>query len=115
MRIRLHEGMKIAKKVLALVEKKLDKEVAKNCRVEGYANGRENGLSIFYYDGRGKRVCFAENRNSDSIVCYWGDYMDFNISSNILNEKAYKNGQKEYFAPDEFEKAANCIVNFFKG
>ena len=115
--IRFKENFVVAKKVLAQVNKKIGKEVAKNCTVEAYANGREQGFSIVQdsVPQKGKwepqRVCFSENRNSDDIVVYAGKTNGFDISSNIPGEEIYK--QRVFFGPKEIDKTAQFIVDFF--
>lgn len=116
MAIKFHTNMIVAKKVLDAVNKKMSKDVAKDCNVEAYANGREQGYSIvglFFNGDKGvkcKRVCFSENRNSDMIVVYHGENHDFDVSSNIPNGDTYHN--RKFFEPGNYDGAANFIVGF---
>jgi hypothetical protein len=66
-----------------------------------YLNGRENGLRIHVYNGDWKNTrsfVIAENRNSDSMVLYSGQFEDFDYAA-IPNEAVYKNAQ--YFASEK--------------
>jgi formylmethanofuran dehydrogenase subunit B len=40
--------------------------------VKPYENGRENGYTVTA--ATGNAATFSENRNSDDIVVYWGDF-----------------------------------------
>jgi hypothetical protein len=57
--------------------------------VEPYVNGREVGWCISMLMAR--RVAFSENRNSDSIVVYSGDVVDFSMQGNVPDENVYRN------------------------
>ena len=118
MSIRFKSNFVVAKKVLAQVNKKISKDVAKDCSIEVYANGEEQGYCIFSTHIRKNtkeiysplRVSFSEYRNSDDIVIYAGNSYDFKPSGNIPNENVYRQGK--FFRYGDNENAAQFIVNF---
>ena len=57
--------------------------------VEPYVNGREQGFSISITTD--KKVAFSECRNSDSIVVYFGKFVNFSMQGNTPDEKTYQN------------------------
>ena len=57
-----------------------------------------------------KAVSFAENRNSDDIVIYFGTRDDFNVVGNF-NEKVYS--EKKFFGYEQYNQAAKFIAEFF--
>jgi hypothetical protein len=67
-----------------------------DCLVESYQNGREQGLMLWnstevpYLNTTGwlKAIYIAQERRSDSIVVYVGEY-----SMQSISENAYKNGK----------------------
>ena len=117
MSIRINNNLKVAQKVLAQVNKKMEKHVSETCCVEAYANGREQGISIAQFGQlvpKGlslRKVSFSENRNSDDIVIYFGDDRKFNLSGNVPNDEIYH--QAKYFRYDKVDEAAQFIVDFF--
>ena len=118
MSIRLHDGLKVAKKVLDNLNKIMPKKMQKECSVEAYSNCREQGYNIKYWKDISEtkpnfitlEVSFAENRNSDNIVVYAG--RNFSLQGNIPSEEAYTN--QKLFEPDEYDKAAEFILNYFQ-
>jgi len=105
MSIKFHDNFIIAKKVLNAVNKLMPKELQKDCIVEAYANGREQGYNIlciiaFPY----LQVSFSGNRNSDDIVVYSGK--NFDLYGNIAGNDENRN----FFKPNEFENAAKFII-----
>ena len=117
MSIRFKDNFKVAKKVLASVNKKMEKHVAETCCVESYANGREQGYSIVQFGilvPKGlslRKVSFSENRNSDDIVIYSGKDSQFSMQGNVANEEIYQ--ARKYFRYDKVDEAAQFIVDFF--
>ena len=115
--IKFTHNLIIAKKVLAKVNRTMEKDVAETCCVEAYSNGREQGYSIGQFSTiipQGisfKRVSFSENRNSDDIVIYFGKADQFDMSGNIANEEIYH--KAKYFRYDKINEAAQFIVEFF--
>lgn len=79
--------------------------------VEPYVNGREVGWCISMFMTR--RVAFSENRNSDSIVVYRGDVVDFSMQGNVPNEKVYRNSAM--FDHDGYLAAAKFILLHLEG
>jgi hypothetical protein len=67
-RIRVNDGIILARKVLREVERGLSREDAARWEVVNYANGREQGLALLDFP---EVIFFAEARSSDHIlVCH---------------------------------------------
>lgn len=96
--------------VLALVIHRMGDDTEKYLGVEAYVNCREQGFSIKNYFKGDKQVSFAENRNSDDIVVYFGDRIDFSMQGNVPSEKAY--GNRRYFACHNVKEAAEVIYDY---
>ena len=117
MSIRFNANFKVAKRVLNRINKKIEDNVAETCCVEAYANGREQGYSIFQFvllvpKGLAiKRVSFSEKRNSDEIVIYAGQDSEFSLQGNVPGDKAYQ--ERKYFRYDKVDEAAQFVVDFF--
>ena len=111
MSIKFKQNFVVAKKVLAQINKLISKEVAKECCVEAYANGREQGYSICYFANPILKVSFSENRNSDDIVVYAGKDSEFSMQGNVPGDEPYKNAK--YFRYDRIDEAAQFIIDFF--
>jgi len=116
--IQFNSNFKVAKKVLAVVNKKMEQHVANDCSVEAYCNGREQGYCISQFctqltfpSLRIRKVSFSENRNNDDIVVYFGESHKFAMGGNIPSEKVYHNAK--YFRYDKIDEAAQFIVDFF--
>jgi hypothetical protein len=127
MKIDANNKMVLANKVLARIRKIiahvkaekiffLDKN-KKECSyypqpwVEAYSNCREQGLCLrdMYFT-----AAWSENRNSDAIVVYIGDYHDFDMGGNIPNDNIYDT--RKLFSPNDgsyLDDAAHYIVNCF--
>ena len=79
--------------------------------IEAYVNGREHGFMV--YDRREylrtfRKTAFSENRNSDSIVVYFGVGTDFSMQGNVPNDECYRN--RVFFDPDAYAAAAKAIA-----
>lgn len=117
MSIRFQSNFMIAKKVLAQINKKMEKHVSETCSIEAYANGREQGYSIVQFASlvpKGlsmRKVSFSENRNSDDIVVYAGKDSEFNMQGNVPGESVWQN--RKFFRYDKVEEAAQFVVDFF--
>jgi hypothetical protein len=117
MSIRFQNNFIIAKKVLAQINRKMEKHVAETCSVEAYANGREQGYSIVQFAQlvpKGlvmRKVSFSENRNSDDIVVYAGKDSEFSMQGNVPGDKPYK--ERKFFRYDKAEEAAQFIIAYF--
>jgi hypothetical protein len=123
MSIRFNSNFVVAQKVLAAVNKTMPKAMQKDCVVEAYCNGREQGLSIWFFNHnsdrsqkvqtitRPKRVCFSENRNSDDIIVYAGDAYNFSMQGNVPGDEEYK--ERKYFRYDQVSDAAKYIIDTF--
>jgi hypothetical protein len=73
-----------------------------------YENGRETG---FYVTCNGRSVAFSEYRNTDQIVIYHGDAVDFTgLTDMRISDKIYDN--KFFVGYGEFKRAANLIANW---
>ncbi len=80
---------------------------------ENYINGRERGYSlqaniIGISDVR--KVSFSEYRNTDQIVIYFGESMEFENGTNVPHEHIYRNAK--FLAPDQIEEAAAFIFGW---
>jgi hypothetical protein len=105
--------MQPAQDVLTHVEKLSGKRNA--FHLEAYANGREQGYAIANFDStlpKYPRVAFAEYRNSDQIVVYFGTYHDFDMQGNTPSDKVYHDAR--FFAHDDARGAAKFIVKYLK-
>jgi len=121
MSIAWNKNLVVAKNVLILVNKYMSKELQKDCTVEAYSNGREQGYSIICWSSENVvkmlRVCFSEYRNSDDIVVYCGKHSDFSMAGNVPNDEVYAN--KKFFKISKLDKvkqahdAAMFIISFF--
>jgi hypothetical protein len=85
-------------------------ELLKNCLIEPYLNGREQGYSLYH---NSKRIAWSECRNSDSFVVYYGNSHDFDMGGNVPSDEVYKN--KKFFCPDEYCEVAQYIAKTLKG
>lgn len=102
----LHDSLVVANKILTLLMADQITE-AINARIECYANGREHGYAITYTDKIKpivQGIIFAQDRGSDQIVVYSGDF-----SFGVLNEYMYKN--KKLFMPDTEELVKDYIIS----
>lgn len=81
-----------------------------------YINGRERGYSLREYvhtnsfDNSRRVVSFAENRNSDNIVVYFGNVEDFDINTNIPIDVVYRRAR--YFGVGRADLAAEFIYDY---
>ena len=101
-----------ARKVLAEV-----KRLAKSSKddsiigIEVYANCREQGFALASCDDR--KVAFAENRNSDDIVVYFGSRKDFDFNTNIPSDAVW--AKRKFYRYDKPHSAAAFIVGYLEG
>ena len=73
---------------------KADKSLA-DADVSKFENGREQGWNVRIDD---RVVSFANNRNSDDTVVYFGTESDFDDETHCLTEEAYDSkDHKKYF------------------
>jgi hypothetical protein len=72
-----------------------------DCWVDCYQNGREQGF-LLWGNGGTKGIYFAQNRCSDLIAVYIGDYSNQGVSEN-----AFKN-RKDFLTCDD---AVNYILD----
>lgn len=114
-KIEVHYSLKVAMKVVRELEKILPKEIAKECTIESWSNGREQGLCV-EYSGAGstdnwKSVVIAQQRCSDEILVVCGRYTDFDVQTNHPNDEIWKN--KVHFNYKGEKSAAKYILDFF--
>lgn len=105
--IEFHAGLEVAREIINRLTDDLKMmTLEKNYTISNYVNGREVGHSINWFDFKEKKdysISFAENRNTDNIIVYYGT-MDDNFS---ITEDAYAN--KKYFEADAFDEAVQYI------
>lgn len=101
-----------ALKVLRLVKKGVAKLDLPEADVQTYHNGRENGFAIWNILAFADRVrdvvvTFAEYRNSDDIVIYYGDMQDAGeeVRDEVWASRTYSKSEEE---------AAQNIIQYFK-
>ena len=102
----LEHATQVLNKIFAIVGREEDEVY-----VQAWANGREQGYYISYYCGCGDGgygVCFAQQRNSDSIVVVWGPVDEFDLQTNQPSEHIWEERRK-YF--DEDDEAAVFIID----
>ena len=73
--------------------------------VDFFCNGREQGYKLTSRRVGDCYVAFAEDRNTDAIVVYSGDYKAFELGSNVPTKYAHI----EYFNHDEYKQAAKHV------
>lgn len=115
MNIKYNDSMIVAKQVLNSINKHIPKYLIKQCTIEAYSNGREQGYCILYYSkstDNSYKICFSQNRNSDDIVIYTGKNFNFNMTGNIPSQIIYKSAI--YFGYDEINWASRYIIRYLK-
>jgi len=117
MKIPVRRSLIVARKVVKELEKILPKEIAKNCQVESWANGREQGLCLKHWPAEAgilfsKMAVFSEARSSDNILVIAGTSDDFCHQTNQPNEQAYEN--RKYFDCNDYSGAAKYVKEFLK-
>ena len=114
-KIEIHTSLQVAHKVLKAIEKIIPKEIAKDCRIESWSNGREQGLCLECYSlpCSIKKIIFSEARNSDQILVVHGDNYSFCYQTNQPNEEIWAKNRK-YFDPDHYSEVAKYIVGLLK-
>jgi len=107
----IYDGRKMAnkvwQKVLCICGEQLRRDKGLHVHICGYENGREHGLHVSH-SSMGTDICFSENRNSDSLVVYFGQSHDFEMAGGVPTEKVWEN--RVFFRPDEMDKAAKAIA-----
>lgn len=93
--------------VLCIIFDMTSEELWRECIVEPYLNGRENGFAVSFRD---EKVVFSENRNSDNIVVYTGKSYEFSMQGNGLTEEIYRNSK--FFNYDRYLEAAEFCLKF---
>lgn len=93
------EKLKLAKRVLAGLNKSEYFSKCTDAWAEAYCNGREQGFLIGDW-GSKLKFAFAENRNSDHVVVYVGELTQFRLGGNIPDETVYEN-RRLFETPEE--------------
>lgn len=104
-----HQSLIVAEMILANLEYKTEPEYTRSWTVEVMANGREQCLVIWNYE-KGKKVAFGEHRNSDNIIVYYGESLDFDISTNQPDDWS----KKKYFHYGNTEEACEFILEWLE-
>ena len=109
--MRFYYSLEHANKILALVRRELrGVRSAREVSIEAWANCREQGYCIKAsppdWDRR-VAICFAQTRNSDSLVVIAGSARDFNNQTNQPSEKIWEANRKFF---DGDKKAAEYIA-----
>ena len=110
---------KAAERVLSYLDELLAEPA--HYPVELYLNGRERGYAVRCYETQ-RKVAFAEHRNSDGIVVYFGvddfgpnakEERDFAWDTNIPSEAVY--GRKVFFDYGQAGQAALAVQKYLEG
>ena len=115
-KIEVHNSLIVARKVIRALEKIIPRTIAKECSLESWSNGREQGLCLRYYPVDSfltKKFCISECRNSDSILVVHGSNNDFDLQTNQPSEEIYQKNRK-YFDYQHFDEVARHILNILR-
>jgi len=112
-------SIRLASRVLQAVDTQIHESAAKFMRVELFARGSEQGFSLHLDDREeeiSKRVAFAQEYKSKGIVVYYAPAG--NMGEFMRQLTAFKNNERslikiEIFNPDEIDRAARFICDFF--
>jgi hypothetical protein len=111
MKIPVHYSLKVARKVVAKID--LPAKVAKDCTVESWSNGREQGLCIKRFaipSTMSKQIVIAQQRSSDNILIVSGSQSDFDFQTNHPSDDVWvREGARTHFLSNEVLKAARYI------
>ena len=97
----IHRSMKVADAVVAAIVVLHDHD-NDDLTLETFQNCRENGYHII---GKAGKASFAENRNSDDVVVYYGPNDGFD-----LNNFPKDWSRKKFFRHGQFTEAASFIL-----
>ena len=114
MKIPEHYSLKVARQVVNKID--LPKEIAKDCWVESWSNGREQGLHISrFMSGKNgetdRAINVAQQRWEDNIMVCWGKHSDFDYQTNQESDEVW-NHQDKHFKYNEQDKAAKFIARY---
>lgn len=110
---------KAAERVLSYLDELLAEPA--HYRVELYVNGRERGYAVRCYENS-RKVAFAEYRNSDGIVVYFGvddlgpnaeEERDFAWDTNVPSEAVYE--RKVFFDYGQAGQTALAVQKYLEG
>ena len=118
-KIPVHYSLVVARKVVRRLEKILPEEIANNCTIESWSNGREQGLCVSFINGivarDWKSILIAQQRCSDNILIIYGNGKDFDISTNGPSERIWNNPDNRIeFHYDEVKEAAKYILDILE-
>ncbi len=110
--LRIHHSLRVAMRVIDALEEILEElDAPPNLTLESYQNGREQGYAVMrdYTKDSPKNavsmIMIAQQRNSDSIVCYPEVYDPMQS----ISEEAYAHAR--YFSPGDYAGAARWICD----
>lgn len=101
----------IADRVMSFLDALIPHDLAQEVFVERYTNCREQGYALSM---GGRQAVFAECRNSDSCVVFYGKTQDFAFNTNIPSDVTYKTGRKDFPFGSDLQ-AAEFIYDFVCG
>ena len=103
-------SLALAHAVLNCIESKW--EDTNDIIISSYSNGREQGLHLANYKtpSSSPSVSFSQDRNSDSIIIYCGNFINFNMQGNVPDDRTYNNAKK--FDCNQVYEAADFIYNY---
>jgi len=113
-KIRYTQGILVARKVLACLEKKITKQQAKGSYLDSWSNCREQGHCLHYWNA--KDSCFqrlaliAEHRSSDCILVILGPSREFDMQTNQPSEELYY-ATRKLFNCGDYKGAAKYILD----
>lgn len=110
MKIKMHHSLEVAHNVVKLID--IPREYKDNITLLSWSNSREQGLCIQVALGKfgnWKKICVAENRNSDDIVVLYGKEKDFDFQTNQPSESCWSS--RKTFRYDDSKGAADFILS----
>lgn len=104
--IEISSGIIYSKTILEVIKPSLEKS-KQWFSVSSYSNGREDGYKI---TSSKKCVVFGNDRNSDKIVLYYGNFAQFDLNG-VPDGYVYDGAL--YYNPDEIKAISRHIESFF--
>jgi hypothetical protein len=111
-KIRYVQGILVARKVIACLEKMITPKQAQDSYLDAWSNCREQGfcLNSYFKLPESRKALIAENRNSDDILVILGPSIEFNVQTNQPTDELYF-ATRRCFRYDAFEQAARYIFD----
>lgn len=109
MPLETHYSLAHSNVVLKIVRSALRK-TSQRIVVEAWSNGREQGYYLSGHISSSRGCCFAQQRNSDTIVVVFGKTTEFDVTTNMPSDKLWQKMVELY--PDEV--AAAAIVDWMQ-